>query len=69
MSMLRICSEPGCGTRTLGPYCMAHESAFARLEMSPSTQRLRRKQPRQSSATPPVDVRTGEGLRLLERVS
>jgi hypothetical protein len=26
MSVLRICDEPGCQTRTLGLYCVAHET-------------------------------------------
>jgi hypothetical protein len=25
MSLLRICAEPGCGTRTLGRFCIDHE--------------------------------------------
>jgi hypothetical protein len=29
MSMLKICAASGCGTRTLGEFCIAHESAPA----------------------------------------
>jgi hypothetical protein len=27
MSMLQICAAPGCGTRTLGQFCIAHEES------------------------------------------
>jgi hypothetical protein len=27
MSMLQICASPGCGTRTLGRFCIAHEES------------------------------------------
>jgi hypothetical protein len=27
MSMLQICASPGCGTRTLGQFCIAHEES------------------------------------------
>ena len=29
MSMLRVCSAAGCGTKTLGEYCVAHEPGRA----------------------------------------
>jgi hypothetical protein len=62
MSVLRTCSEPGCGTRTLGLYCIAHEAGFARLEMCPPAYRLRLTQPRHVSAKRRVDVRAEESL-------
>jgi hypothetical protein len=31
MSLLRICAEPGCGTRTLGRFCIDHELVRARV--------------------------------------
>lgn len=27
VSMLQVCSEPGCSTRTIGAFCVAHEPA------------------------------------------
>jgi hypothetical protein len=29
MGMLRICAHPGCTTRTLGEYCLQHETLQA----------------------------------------
>jgi hypothetical protein len=34
MSMLRICEAPGCGTRTLGQFCVAHETLPSRRPRS-----------------------------------
>ena len=31
MSLLRICAVPGCGTRTLGRFCIDHELVGARV--------------------------------------
>lgn len=38
MSMLRICSEPGCTTLTLGRLCIDHEpvQSLSRAEVAPS---------------------------------
>jgi hypothetical protein len=32
MSILRVCVTPGCGTRTLGQFCAAHEAAPSRQQ-------------------------------------
>ena len=45
MSMLRICATPGCETRTLGQFCVDHET-------SPMRQQALRRQPEPRSAPP-----------------
>jgi hypothetical protein len=35
MSMLQICASPGCGTRTLGEFCIAHEDVPSHKRTKP----------------------------------
>jgi hypothetical protein len=42
MSMLRICSEPRCETRTLGRYCISHETASSRSDNQSTARGLHR---------------------------
>lgn len=41
MPVVHQCARPGCGTLTMGEFCLEHELAARQSEQTPSEQRLR----------------------------